>query len=829
MNAPNSLPAHAARGPWRMPILPGDYDTGPVSAAELTALDERRRLVDRGTPAARAVLARLLTPLADVARRCAQSRGGLIATRTVMGNEMLRRERAFWQWTAAEWVATIAPSSAAYTRRHFAQYGYPASSGRGIVRMAAYFLGEVSDQQAAGVGRDAIRAAQVAFGPERIGAEHERVRLVLAVGEGFSGATWIGVRNLLSVLALRARSPYLEDITPASLATVTRTALAAPNRKGYFLARLLAHALHGLGVIDAAAYQAIPACAPPKLNTNVLDIGGIAPEWLAWCDAWRQAAVDLAPGTRDNHYADAVATGRWLGRVHPEIASPAQWTAELAQEFVVYLCGAKIGDDGQATRQAVFAQQGRLGKPLGAARIDHRLQAMRRLFSDFQDRAHRVAGREPRRIALQFKPAAAFRTPRAVTRKIQPHPRDIDLSAWRKLMAAAAQLSAADLSGRAHYPLAYVRAAALLWVTAARRPNEIARLRVGCVRHDWDPTMLDDAGNPVTEDAQFTYLHIPLSKTHGPFWIPIPAFTGAAVEAWERTRPAGQPKLRDAKDGSEVDFLFCYRNRTMGRGWLSLVLIPLLCRKANIEGADALGRFTPHRGRSTIATLFLRAGVPLDDISSFLGHNNHDMVRWYARDDPQRQARAIRQADVLVRTMLGLYDPAAAAQGLPSVFFYLGYGADKRPRLCASPQHLACPHRLRCVQCAMFIDADEAEVLERKPGVLQLAVQVPMEPEDVALDQGDMARLDAILDARRGLAPPAVPAPAFHFNPRVGRTEQDAPGILALEERLATLRAELVKLARDQKDDRNRLVKALKQQIVQVEEQLAALRLQHPR
>lgn len=835
----------AARLPWQMPILPSDDDRHPLTEDELGALDERRRLATCGDAShrahvIRAMVERLMTPLADVARRCAEGgpmRSGLMATKTAMANEMLQRQRAFWQWTPDEWIATVAHTSSAYTHRHFAQYGYPASAGRGMVRMAAYFLGEITDLQAAGMGQDATRSARIAFGREVIAAEQERVRVVLAVGEGYSdGSTWTRACTLLSVLALQARSPYLEDIPLEALRTMAQEGLATPHRKDYYLTRHLARVLCAIGVLAAADYHGMPLSVPRQPNANGPDVQGIAPVWVAWCAAWRQATVDMEVTTRDNYDADALATGRWLARTHPEITSPEQWTDDLAHEFVVYISSAVIGADVQASRQEVLGQQGLLGNPLGPTRIEARLRVMRRLFSDLQDRAHRVAGGEPRRVALQFKPSVAFKTPRTVLRKIQPQPRDIDLTVWHKLMGAAAQLTTADLGPNDHYPLAYVRAAALLWVTSARRPNEIVRLRVGCVRHEWDPAMLDDAGAPVEQDAQFTYLHVPLSKTRGPFWIPIPAFTGAAIEAWERVRPAGQPKLRDKKDGTAVDFLFCCRNTCMGDDWLGTVLIPLLCRKANIEGADTLGRFTAHRGRSTMATLLLRAGVPLDDISSFLGHNNRDMVRWYARDDPQRQARAMRQADVLVRTMLGLYDPAAAAQSLPSVFFYLAYGEDKRPRLCASPQHLACPHRLRCVQCAMFVDADEAEVLERKPGVLQMAVPVPMEPEDLALERGETARLNTIMEERTGLPPPQVPGPVFRFNAQVGVAEEGrslsaqvpTSRIAALEERLATLTAELEKMGRNKKDNRNQLVKALKQQIAQIEKSLADLRLQHP-
>ncbi|GAC1401562.1 MAG: hypothetical protein NVSMB65_19000 [Chloroflexota bacterium] len=235
MTAPNPLPSPAARPPWQMPIIPGAYDRCPLTEDELEALGERRRLADHGDRSRRAqtlriVLQRLMTPLVDVALRCGQGgpvRGGLVATKTVMCNEMLHRRCAFWQWTADDWIATVAPTSPAYTHRHFAQYGYPASAGRGMVRMAAYFLGEVSDLHAAGVGRDATRAAQIAFGRDVIAADQERVRAVLAEGEGYSSTcSWLNVRNLLSLLALQARSPYLEDIALEALIALAMLKLA---------------------------------------------------------------------------------------------------------------------------------------------------------------------------------------------------------------------------------------------------------------------------------------------------------------------------------------------------------------------------------------------------------------------------------------------------------------------------------------------------------------------------------------------------------------------------------------------------------------------------
>src|SRR2546428_9488880 len=76
-------------------------------------------------------------------------------------------------------------------------------------------------------------------------------------------------------------------------------------------------------------------------------------------------------------------------------------------------------------------------------------------------------------------------------------PRDIDLQVWAKLTIAAATLSASDLPRNTRYPLSFYRAFGLVWVTSARRPNEIARLRLHCLREDWAPDMFDEDGQPV--------------------------------------------------------------------------------------------------------------------------------------------------------------------------------------------------------------------------------------------------------------------------------------------------------------------------------------------
>ena len=164
-------------------------------------------------------------------------------------------------------------------------------------------------------------------------------------------------------------------------------------------------------------------------------------------------------------------------------------------------------------------------------------------------------GESARRISLDFVPKEVLTTPAPIRKALDAaSPRDIDVQVWAKLAIAAATLSAQDLPRTTRYPLSFYRALALVWVTSARRPNEIARLRLDCVREEWAPDMLDEDGQPVekvtlaggpshplphtpeSRAVKLFYLQIPAGKNRGPFWIWIPDYVAAAINNWKRER-----------------------------------------------------------------------------------------------------------------------------------------------------------------------------------------------------------------------------------------------------------------------------------------------------
>lgn len=89
-------------------------------------------------------------------------------------------------------------------------------------------------------------------------------------------------------------------------------------------------------------------------------------------------------------------------------------------------------------------------------------------------------------IPVHLNPHRALRTPPAIHKQLGPDPRVIDKEMWAKLLWAAMNLQIEDLpptrGNVVPYPLEMVRAVAVVWCFSALRSDEIARLRVGCVR-----------------------------------------------------------------------------------------------------------------------------------------------------------------------------------------------------------------------------------------------------------------------------------------------------------------------------------------------------------
>ena len=215
-------------------------------------------------------------------------------------------------------------------------------------------------------------------------------------------------------------------------------------------------------------------------------------------------------------------------------------------------------------------------------------------------------------IPRRFDPARALSTPRSLRALIGPDPRVIADGIWAKLLWAGLNLEAADLpraDGRVH-PVEMIRAITLTWLFSGQRSDEIARLRVGCVRwqHDGVP-ISGDCDQVLAQDA-VCLLDVPVHKTGTAFTKPVGPLLGHAIEAWQAVRP-DQPKMLDPKTGERAEFLFAIRAKRVAKHYINEKIIPMLCRKAGVPASDVRGKITSHRARTTIASQLYNAKEPM--------------------------------------------------------------------------------------------------------------------------------------------------------------------------------------------------------------------------
>jgi hypothetical protein len=217
-----------------------------------------------------------------------------------------------------------------------------------------------------------------------------------------------------------------------------------------------------------------------------------------------------------------------------------------------------------------------------------------------------------------------------------------------------------------------------------------------------------------------------------------------------------------------VHFLFVNRGRMIGMAFLNATLIPLLCRQAGIPEADARGKLTSHRARSTIASLLGNAKEPMTllELQQWLGHRWPSSTQHYFQILPTKLGRVYADADYFrrnVRIVDVLIDEqavtsGAAAQGLPWKYFDLGHG------LCANPFYEQCPHRMACARCP-FYRPKPATLEANVEGAARLHQMTRMQ-QTLSLTDDELAAvtegaelLQALVDRLKDVPTPAGPTP----------------------------------------------------------------------
>ena len=733
--------------PWRWPIDVEQYDRRELSRRERLDLGELgmdllRRDGYNDDPSRWKPVSRLLRPLeaahavlrwqpSDVRRqhRFAVDAMGLVLARS----GQLRQ--AFWHWTAGDWTDLIGTCAAEFLRPWD---GWLDSGVRPYVLAYGYLLGGFTSLQTIGRFHRPALAWRV-FGREPVEEAIGQIQKVLA-GWGYRG-TEERLASATCQLLLINRSPFLHDLTDEMLGRARRDQMLGERLDG---------AVHGIHRALAELGHTAP---PPAPAPGPAGITGAPAAWTALLERW-YATSTLSPKTRGNARTVLAKTGRWLAAGHPEVTGPADWTRQTCASWVAAVDRMNIGDYVQRTATGIAGHAGDPLKPKSKAGY---LRMTRAFFRDCQ---------EWEWIPRRFDPGTALATPRSIKALTGPDPRVIADEVWAKLLWAGLNLDPQDLppAGGRTYPLELVRAVTLTWLFSGQRSDEIARLRVGCIRWQHDGTDIRADDSSVLARDAVCLLDVPVHKTGSAFTKPVDPLLGQAIETWEKIRP-DQPPMLDRKTGEQVGFLFAFRARRVNKHYINEGIIPVLCRKAGVPTADVRGAITSHRARSTIASQLYNAKEPMTlfELQAWLGHASPETTRHYAKITPNTLTRAYRDAGYFernVRTIEVLIDRDAVASGAaassePWQYYDLGHG------FCGYTFFEQCPHRMACAKCDFYTpkDSSKALLLEAKDNLQRMLTSIALtDDERAAVDDGQTA-LDQLLARLADIPTPAGPIP----------------------------------------------------------------------
>ena len=750
MTAPR--PEAAARSRWRSPLTGRRFDTTvEIRPQEATAIqelgvDNLRRLQRHDASASGwRVIRRLVRPIDTVnagldSPPTPHRRRAMLDVVAVLLVRSAELGRTFWGWTAQEWVDLLGREQSEF-RRHA-----PAWAGdevRPYLAAHAYLLGSFSEFHAMG-GFHRLRLSWRIFGQDRVTGEITRVRTVLAQwGYQLGREDDHLLPMVVCQLFLFNRSPHLEDLS---------TELFDRFRGD----RLLKGARLNTLYATQRAVAALGFCDPPQLRTgdHSTKATGGAPVWEQWVNRWHETST-LTPRTRGSVRSNLLKVGRWLAAEHPQAADPADWTRQICAAWVAALERMRVGDYVQRT----VGLGDRLGKPMEASSKEGQLAAIRRFFTDCQ---------EWEWLPRRFDPLRALGTPRSIAALLGPNPRVIADDIWAKLLWAGLNLGEDDLpvTNAGHfYPLELVRAITLVWLFSGQRSDEIARLRLGCVRwQQRDGAVITGDSDQVLARDAVCLLDVPTHKTGTAFTKPVDPILGQAIDTWQAARPP-QPQFTDRRTSERVDLLFAFRARRISTAYINNTVIPMLCRKAGVPAADLRGNITSHRARSTIASQLYNAKEPMTlfELQAWLGHRSPQSTQFYAKISPNTLTKAYNDAGYFsrnVRTIEVLVDRDAvtsgqAATGEPWQYYDLGHGH------CTYTFFEQCPHRMACARCDFYVpkESSKGQLLEAKENLQRMLASVPLtDDERAAVDEGQVA-LDHLLERLIDVPTPAGVTP----------------------------------------------------------------------
>lgn len=647
---------------------------------------------------------------------------------------MVRYEQSFWAFSTDTWMELLGTDYYAYVRAH----GVTANARHQLIAVAYLFCGF---QELDCLGRLAFPSlARKIFGTEAFDAVIDEMKADLVTWGYSRKGNLVGLRCALAEAMLESRSLCLSDLKAETLEQLYRGANAKITRRGltflsYVLVRrgFLRKPLGRDGQIERKESIA---------HRRVLD--GVPLVWRDWCER-RFATTTLQPSSRIGGLYRLFNSGRWLAQSGYG-TEPADWNREVAAAYVAAIDRATIGQ----WSTGVAIPRSRAGQPFKPATKASALTAVRRFFRDCQEWGW---------IPIRFNPYQALATPRSVRCLIGPDPRVIQDDVWAKLLWAGLNLTDQELSkpndpdarGDGHfYPAAMVKALVLVWLFSGLRRNEIARLRVGCIR--WQ------SGEEKTDNQPVCLMHVPVNKTGTAFSKPVDGVVGRAVELCESTRPP-QPCSLDLKTGEQVQGLFSHRGRGISPSYINKVVIPLLCRKAAVPLDDARGRISSHRARATIASQLYNAKEPLSlfELQEWLGHRSPESTRHYTKIAPTKLSKSYQDAGYFARNLRAievLIDQDAVRRGIPPnepwKLYDLGHG------YCSYDFFDQCPHRMACARCDFYVpkESGKAQSIEAKANLLRLKQEIPLNEDELRAVEDGIAGHERLVLRLASVSPP---------------------------------------------------------------------------
>jgi len=176
------------------------------------------------------------------------------------------------------------------------------------------------------------------------------------------------------------------------------------------------------------------------------------------------------------------------------------------------------------------------------------------------------------------------------------------------------------------------RAIVSLFVTTAARNSSVRLLR------------LDDI------DLERSIIRFVRAKGAKTLEVALHHETRAALAAYlERGRPALLPPAFAMDPTDDPGWVFLSAGAGPSRP-LTMNSLSLMLRRRYHAGGGTLRTFGSHRIRHGTATLLVNNGMPLEEVSRYLGHSSTDVTRRYARQTPD--ARGVRAAEALERAGL---------------------------------------------------------------------------------------------------------------------------------------------------------------------------------